>query len=401
MIGARLADKGQLQAVALMFLTGTDSEVPYEHRNYITALLSLENALRVTGMTLIAAYSSSQTPVVTGDFLTTQGAYNGFCLRKKVHRITSNLAVAWTGTIVVAEHVVGALHRRFANESPTANELQQFLTSFKDGHFGTVRIELIGWIFDGEYRCFRWRSDWPQELFFGEPQYGGTGGPMIEAMLAQWRNVPFDNPARHVLQSIGRLMEDEVERHRNRTERFGFGYEALYGDGNAFTYVDDVLYLFGNVYFDAAGHYLRPEIQPKFFKYHSLSDDYALLQIESYIPRGGQFFVQIDRHLITPVYESWKARALAQQVFSASYPVPYDAKYSCFFINIVKDADTSNPQQLTHITYVSASIDSIKPFSVLFKPVSEEEPLQGELSVRFPPREHLISVYEDAIKASS
>jgi hypothetical protein len=111
-------------------------------------------------MTLIAAFRVKDTPLVLGDFMLSTRQVTPSGLTKKVHRIAPNLALAWTGHLIVAETVIGAARNHFENVTATVSALEHFLTE-GDWEFGaSLCAEIIGWIIDSEtQRCFRWRSD--------------------------------------------------------------------------------------------------------------------------------------------------------------------------------------------------------------------------------------------------
>ena len=133
-------------------------------------------------MTLIGAFKAYGTPFLIGDFvLSVQGQRAG--VRKKVHRLGPNCGAAWTGHLIAALPVFRALHQRFDGQTPVSKlELQDVLASFKPTDFGSTELRIIGWVIDGDEYCFRWRSDWTDELIHAEPAYDGSG----QAIIQKW-----------------------------------------------------------------------------------------------------------------------------------------------------------------------------------------------------------------------
>lgn len=131
-------------------------------------------------MTLVAAYRENGIPVLLGDFLlTADGQPSG--LRKKIHLISSNLVVGWTGTLIAAIPVLKDLHSEFNGRHVSKDEFERFLKNYPPANFGSFSVLLIGWIIDGEQHCFWWNSERPVDLFYEPYVYFGTGGDRIKS----------------------------------------------------------------------------------------------------------------------------------------------------------------------------------------------------------------------------
>jgi hypothetical protein len=48
---------------------------------------------------------------------------------------------------------------------------------------GSFSVELIGWIHEGRPSCFRWRSDWSDEVFYDLYHLAGSGEALIGRMI--------------------------------------------------------------------------------------------------------------------------------------------------------------------------------------------------------------------------
>jgi hypothetical protein len=59
--------------------------------------------------------------------------------------------------------------------------LEDALTHVDESDFRIPYIVIIGWIIEGgEPFCFRWRSDWPKEVFYDRSAFEGSGKRIVE-----------------------------------------------------------------------------------------------------------------------------------------------------------------------------------------------------------------------------
>jgi hypothetical protein len=349
-------------------------------------------------VTLIAAYRDRGVPVLLGDFLII-GSGQAAGLRKKVHRLQPNLVVGWTGHKLAAELVLTGLHHRFQAERPTKAGLEQFLTSFPTGNLGSLSVTLVGWICDHGQYCFRWRSDWPQSVFYGDYHFAGSGEAMFRHIFGTGSGIDApdpDDPAERILFAACRLLIDEVSGRFFQSMGFGHAYEALYLDQGEFQYLDDVLYVFCEVWFDTAGHYMESRLHPVVYKYNHISD-HAVVQITALGANANRV-----RHLITPIYTVSKAedRAILQQVSAPAF-VSMQARHACLGASMIKNADTDAAQPVPGPVIVVASRGKPAPFNfkIIWDP-KPGSPLEGALSVQLPPREAFEVCYRDAISTA-
>jgi hypothetical protein len=204
-------------------------------------------------VTLVAAYRSFGVPTIIGDTMITRGA--ACAARKKVVLIAENLAVAWTGHLIAAGVVIERL-QRLAELGPIARQaFVDCLTSLDAASdLGqSLQVTLIGWFLDGEHElCFRWRSDYPIEVFFVDATLtDGSGDQHASSVIPPNGFVgPFASPnvaptlrATESIAAVARLMQAELHGWSNAHLGFGHLYDlAMVGPTGNFQYVDDILY---------------------------------------------------------------------------------------------------------------------------------------------------------------
>jgi hypothetical protein len=47
-----------------------------------------------------------------------------------------------------------------------------------------LAVHLIGWLLDNTFRCFRWNSEWPGEIFEADEQVAGSGEAVLQRIRA-------------------------------------------------------------------------------------------------------------------------------------------------------------------------------------------------------------------------
>ena len=200
-------------------------------------------------MTLIAAFRSNGIPALVGDLLVTAGAIHGS--RKKLLVVADNLAIAWTGHLIAAQIVCKALQGMSQNTTVSEDNLRALLTAFHPGDFASLQVTIVGWLIEPKRQlCFRWRSDYPSEVFYGDPMTDGSGSRLADQYIGT-RGLVGDPPTEqphHVavsraLQVVAELMRDEMHGRPNTSSGFGYAYElVVLNAAGRFDYVDDVLY---------------------------------------------------------------------------------------------------------------------------------------------------------------
>jgi hypothetical protein len=124
-------------------------------------------------MTLVAAIRVGGVPVLLGDTLITAGDKQR--ARRKLHRISNNLVIGWTGHEIAAGLVIDALLHRFRDAQVSYGDVEAFFLHFRVKQLKPMTVHIIGWVMDPEPHCFRWNSDWPAEMFLEVEHIGGSG----------------------------------------------------------------------------------------------------------------------------------------------------------------------------------------------------------------------------------
>ncbi|HYR78270.1 MAG TPA: hypothetical protein VEM96_20840 [Pyrinomonadaceae bacterium] len=253
-------------------------------------------------MTLLAGFQHQDVPLLLGDFMILAGpqAYT----RKKVHLISSNLAVGWTGHVFLAKPILRDLYRMFNGTRVSQQELENFLTGYPIPNPSSMLVHLVGWIADDEPRCFLWNSSFPSQLFYEPYHVDGSGSNAFENVLKSEEHFAIQGPPPSnideaiyfALFKATALMSDEVLSKANRKIGFGYGYELLYLDGNEFKFVDDVLYSTWEFYYDLNSKGGNVRFYPTVYKYRSF-DYYSVIQTYSFRSKTTEF------NIVTPVFD--------------------------------------------------------------------------------------------------
>jgi hypothetical protein len=108
-------------------------------------------------MTLVAALSVSETPVLFGDLLLRQ---NGSAsTRRKLMRLRPNLAIGWCDTHIFAKAAFRHLNETLGNR-PTASDLRDALKAFSAEN-GKLALQLTGWVLGPPNTAFMWDGEYP------------------------------------------------------------------------------------------------------------------------------------------------------------------------------------------------------------------------------------------------
>lgn len=84
-------------------------------------------------MTLIAAFWADDVPVLIGDFMISIKGDNRrvpISTAQKVHLISDNFAVAWTGNQLAAVEVMTDIYNMFHGQKVTLDGLQEFFQTY-------------------------------------------------------------------------------------------------------------------------------------------------------------------------------------------------------------------------------------------------------------------------------
>ena len=225
-------------------------------------------------MTLIAANKISETPIIFGDTLIsgpsdliepipTQITHNfvkffknadivpvGF--RKKIYIISPNLAVGWTGHLIVAKNIISQIISQFGGKHASLEAFEQFMKQMRDFENNDMMALIIGWLINGENSyCFLWNSSFPGELFYDSRFYVGSGENFAKELMKPLdissSTENFDSPAEQsIFSSLAKLstaLTSEIVSGKNLLDYFGFVYEVIYFDRTKFKQVNKITYL--------------------------------------------------------------------------------------------------------------------------------------------------------------
>ncbi len=296
-------------------------------------------------MTLIAGFKAFGVPILIGDFvLTVRGERAG--VRKKAHKIAPNCSIAWTGHRIPAEQIFRVLRQRFTGGTITREELEETLTGFKEADFNPLSVNLIGWIITEEQLCFRWRSDWPYELFYGAPLYDGSGGEVIQKFAGASEIYDVRNPN---VKDLELAIDTCLTFTTNRMSlemavtpdrlTFGHSYEILYFADCEFHYVNDILYLALAIRVDEQGGLASVEFHNVFYKYRVFGE-YSVTERHEQ-ERG----TRID--IIQPLGVDSKTVALElSHSLTANYQFQMASQFYCIFLRIFSPDYASPPMAL-------------------------------------------------------
>jgi hypothetical protein len=191
-------------------------------------------AIRTTpyahSVTIVGCFFSHGTPMMLGDFLITRGDERAG-LRKKLRRLSPNVVVGWTGSVISAELALETLELALAHRA-TRNDVEAALLGLDAADFAS-RINLVGWVVDQQPQAFLWQSSAPSLVHWGVRgmlDRAGSFSPRWPAPRA------FERPPRTIksplIQSLPRslttnLMADEVLGQGLRKLNIGHAYELL------------------------------------------------------------------------------------------------------------------------------------------------------------------------------
>lgn len=258
-------------------------------------------------MTLVAGFKECGIPILLGDFLIT-GSSDVHRAKKKVHKISPNFAVAWTGYLNAANLVLRDLYQHFAGRRTTRDEVEHYLTNYPTIDLGKLDVRLVGWVIESQPesqpQCFRWNSLWPSELYYDHVVYDGSGADLLYQV--KWigigpeghrRDVPaLEHAIRHVADLIMHLLTEENIGEDLKKYGFGLGYEFLYFYDSEFHYMPETLFLMLELYMDTDRRFSRLQLYDVCYKYQTIADE-SLLQIHLFGENGT--FAQIISNVWT------------------------------------------------------------------------------------------------------
>jgi hypothetical protein len=286
-------------------------------------------------MTLLAAYQFKGVPLLMGDFVIT-GSEEGH-IRKKIHLISPNLTVGWSGYRIAAQVVMRELHSRFNGQRVSKDALEAFLKNYPPEELGSIDFYLAGWVVDEKPHCFLWNSGYPGELFYEPEHVIGSGGNYYNTLLGGgFSNVtPSSSGSNeaiyHALCRASMLISAEVFSSPDKGDDFGFAYEVLYFDGNQFKYVDNILFLTWDVYWDDRKKIGRYKPFAHLLKYRNF-ESYSVVQIRD--PQDNSSSI----HTISPIHDDMPELLVSVPIpgldMYAGESFSYESDYYCLFLRL-------------------------------------------------------------------
>ena len=272
-------------------------------------------------MTLVAAYSHKNIPVLIGDMALMKGDIRSF--RKKVYIVSHNLAVGWTGHLLVAKEVIASLKQAFSNTIVTKESLEAFFTGYRPDDFGSLHTKFIGWIVDDEPCCFLWNCLHPQEVFYASFYIDGSGEHYFESLRKQkWHSggdaLPHDDQA--VLSVITDVAHARFEESLYQTTwdvSFGASYDILMFFGGRFKYVESLAYIGWDYFWNSQKGTGRLEQAPVIIKHISMGEHSIIQQAL----HGRHYDRKTVNYLSRPVYDDMPGVNLS------NYPLRLNADY--------------------------------------------------------------------------
>jgi len=241
-------------------------------------------------MTLIAAYKSAHgRPVLLGDTMcgikTTDTFYPTF-LRKKVYQVGSNLVVGWTGFEKSAKVVMSGMMNEFDGALVTQSDLDSYLTNLPLDQISDKDVTFIGWLVDGEEKCFIWHSYWPSQVNYDREFVQGSGAQFFktvrEASVLAGGD-PGDAFSEDVaavqkaLSFSGEIFFQEVMDPVNWQQSFGFAYEVFIYTHEKFWPLGDTVYVGWEYRWDPETEKGRAMLSP-FLAKLNFREHYSVLQ---------------------------------------------------------------------------------------------------------------------------
>lgn len=280
-------------------------------------------------------------------------------IKKKVHKLSKNCAVAWTGDLIAASSVIRNLKQQLNSDYISFKELESHLTKLNPEEFGNFVTRLIFWVIDDKEYCFLWNSGYPQELFLGEPTYDGSGQKVIEEQLSINGNIsprdggfvsslgeplPTDIDGKLItpyrlsdieyakkscLNIITQLKTDEALFRKNHELGFGYGYDILIYENGEFRYIDDILYIILTFFINNANKNIGVSSPSHLFKYF-VSDEFSIMENINISKRENAF------NIACPLgnYNFSDKKKLIETLSENNRNV-YLSKYYCLFLNLL------------------------------------------------------------------
>ena len=237
-------------------------------------------------MTLLGAHRINDVPVLVGDALCISP--DSRSLKKKIYILTSNLAVGWTGFSITAASVIGEMRGTFSERTVTRSELESFLSGFRCDGMTEREVTIIGWIVDDEPSPFIWHSSYPNEVFYDEAYFEGSGAQYYQSVTQssllsgkspnRWGYIDLNLSAAHsALSYCGQAFFSEQLDYDKWGQTFGFAYEVIVYAYGRFWPLGATMYLPWTYRWDSKTQTGTPELAPRMWKMNFVND-YSVLQ---------------------------------------------------------------------------------------------------------------------------
>lgn len=221
-------------------------------------------------MTLIAAWLDEDRPFIAGDFLlTTSGDFDGnphatiattrdteralpreygvrvSGTRQKICIVSKNLAIAWAGSVIVAEAVVRDLYEKFAGKVCTLLTLSEMLRS-QEPTRTEVSCTIIGWVVEQEVPVlFEWHSQHPNVVSTPEaPIAEGSAKDRLPEIVNSDYRAGLSDPVHRAISGIGHVLGQEVISGYGLLGLSGGGMQLAHYHEGKFSFVGSILSLF-------------------------------------------------------------------------------------------------------------------------------------------------------------
>lgn len=295
-------------------------------------------------MTLLASFRAFEIPILVGDMLITR---NGITppqrigAKKKIHILSSNCAIGWTGFLDSAEIVFQKLFQEINADRCDFQLLDEILTSFSQDEFRGSPVKVVGWIVDDAARCFRWDSRFPHHVSCPESSFDGSAYEVMKNMVGgHMISDPSRPKERNIQRAIAsslnlliRLVADEMLGLSDPVLAFGHQFEEVYYDfDTGFKYLDNLLYLVLDVEIESNYQVVRHALTGPVHKYRTFGN-YSLM--EFYYPERNH----TDFDMITPI--GFVDPKIEEGIMSLARPGTYKlqllSSYYCVLIRYISN----------------------------------------------------------------
>jgi hypothetical protein len=190
-------------------------------------------------------------------------AYTIAGLAQKTCVVTPNLAVAWSGTKIVAKTIILEMMQSFTTRPMTFEELGKF---FHDLSFPEANdVQMVGLVLEGKntVRGFGWNARTYNSQFLGEIQLAGSGSDHFLQVLQNCDSsrITAGSPSNFVAAAgkllivAGAVLGGEMNTLSNLPHFYGGGIEIVYFNKGKFEKISEITYVFWQVSFTSTEEY--------------------------------------------------------------------------------------------------------------------------------------------------